>query len=329
MLRALKILIITAIAISAAAFASGVYYYTASGPLAESTTVVFKRGIGFHGIVDELAEKNIIRSPLLFKAIAVISGDARRFKAGEYAFEMASAPKDILDMIANGRVVVRKITVPEGFTASQVIALITAETALDGPVPTTVEEGSLLPQTYHFMYGDTRAELTNRMQAGMRSELNALWAKRAEGLPLDTPQQALTLASIVEKETGVPSERGRVAAVFINRLKKGMRLQSDPTVIYGIEKNRGKPLGRALLSGDLDDPSPYNTYQVVGLPPGPIANPGRDALAAVLNPPQTNELYFVATGDGGHNFAATLDEHNKNVKIYRARIAQKEKPEKM
>lgn len=296
------------------------YYYIAPGPLSQPQTVLFKRGEGFQAIVDDMGEQGVIRHPLLFKVIAVILGDARKFKAGEYEFSAAISPKLVMDMIAAGHVVVHKVTIPEGLTVAEIKQLLAKETLLEGEMSGDVAEGSLLPQTYHFTYGDTRATMITRMQAGMKSLLPELWEKRKADLPFTTPEQALTLASIVEKETGVDTERGRVAAVFINRLRKGMKLQSDPTVAYGIAKGK---LERKLTLDDLKNPTPYNTYTIDGLPPAPIANPGQASIEAVLNPPDTNELYFVATGSGGHNFSATLKEHNENVKTYRKKIASK------
>jgi UPF0755 protein len=302
------------------------YYYSSPGPLAERTTVLFKKGTGFRDIVDQLAEKEVIRHPLFFKGIAVLLGDARKFNAGEYNFSAAISPRLVMDMIAEGHVVVHRVTVSEGLTVPQVIALLDSEQLLEGHVVENIREGSLLPQTYHYTYGDSRQELIARMQAGMESTLKELWEKRKPGLPIGTPEEALTLASIVEKETGVADERGRVASVFINRLRKGMRLQSDPTVRYAIEKDKG-PMGRSLVMSDLKYNSPYNTYVYTGLPPAPIANPGRSALEATLNPLETNDFYFVATGTGGHNFSETLDSHNKNVVEYRKEV-KKQKAEK-
>lgn len=300
------------------------YYYHSPGPLAEPKTVIFKKGRGFREIVDDLSEAGVIRYPLLFKAVAVTLGDARQFKAGEYEFSAAISPKLIMDMIAEGRVVVHRLVIPEGLTVAEILARLDNEKVLEGQVSAVLKEGDLLPETYHFVYGDSRGEIVSRMQEGMATTLAELWEKRKKDVPLATPQEALTLASIIEKETGVAAERGRVAAVFVNRLKKGMKLQSDPTVIYAVEKEKG-PLTRPLVTSDLAADSPYNTYKYPGLPPGPIANPGRDALEAALNPPDTGEFYFVATGTGGHHFAATLKEHNKNVKEYRKLLKQQAK----
>lgn len=307
------------------AIATGIYtkyYYDSPGPLAESSNIIFKKGMGFQAIVDHMAEKGVIRHPLLFKVIAAASGDARKFKAGEYAFSAGISPRLVMDMIAEGQVVVHKITIPEGLTVQQVAALLCQQDILEGSFPEGLKEGRLLPETYHFTHGDSRQLIVERMQASMQAVLTELWPKRKEGLPIKTMEEAVTLASIVEKETGVDNERGRVAAVFINRLNKGMALQTDPTVIYAIEKDKG-PLARPLLGKDLQYDSPYNTYKYPGLPPGPIANPGRAAIEAVLNPPDTKELYFVATGNGGHHFSETLAQHNNFVRQYRAVLKEK------
>jgi UPF0755 protein len=196
-----------------------------------------------------------------------------------------------------------------------VVAILNKAYGLIGPVTAIPPEGSLLPETYRYSYGDTRAEMIKRMSRAMDDELDTLWKGRDEGLPFHSPDEAVILASLVEKETAVPAERSRIAAVFLNRLKKGMRLQSDPTVVYAITQSG--PLGRGLTRQDLDIASPYNTYQVAGLPPGPIANPGKEALYAVMHPLKTQDLYFVADGTGGHTFATTLEEHNANVRKWR------------
>lgn len=296
----------------------GVYYATAPGPLAQDTTVIFRRGEHFQAMTDDLARAGIIGNPLAFKAIAALSGAARRFKPGEYRVVAPVSPLEVMRMIAQGKVVVHKITVREGLSVREVMQMLTAEPVLEGAVPGDIKEGSLLPETYYFTYGDTRQSVIARMQKGMSSLLATAWEKRQPGLPFATPEQALTLASIVEKETGVDGERPRVAAVFINRLRRGIKLQSDPTVAYGIEQQKAAALGRTLTSADLQAPTPYNTYVIEGLPPAPIANPGRAAIEATLNPANSDELYFVATGTGGHHFASTLEQHNRNVQAYRA-----------
>jgi len=290
--------------------------FFAPGPLEAPVTLLFERGQGFQAMSASLEKSGVIRNKYLFEAEAVLLGSARKFKAGEYEFSPSIPTSLVMDMIAQGRVVIHKITVPEGLTVREVTELLKAEPLLTGDVPEGIEEGELLPETYHFTYGDKRADLIERMEAARNKTLAELWEHRKEGLPYKDPEEAVTMASIVEKETGVPQERGHVASVFINRLRIGMKLQTDPTVIYAIEHDKGE-FGRALTRDDLAYDSPYNTYKITGLPPGPIANPGRAAIEAVLNPPDTKDLYFVATGTGGHNFAATVAEHNANVRKYR------------
>ncbi|NBO18506.1 MAG: endolytic transglycosylase MltG [Proteobacteria bacterium] len=307
------------------AVAGGIYawdYFFGPGPLKEETVVVLQPGVGFNGIVAQLEQQGVIDNPLIFKAVVAALGQARLFKAGEYKFPAGATPRGVAKMLADGRVVVHKLTVPEGWTVAQVLAMLKAEPLLEGDITQAVPEGSLMPETYHFRRGEARSVVVTRMQDAMTRLLAELWEKRKHDLPLKTPQEALTLASIVEKETGVKDERGRVAAVFVNRLRIGMRLQSDPTVVYGMEQVMGAPLGRPLLSEDLRTETPYNTYMIAALPPGPIANPGKAALEATLSPPQTEDLYFVATGSGGHRFASNLDDHNKNVSQYRKALRE-------
>lgn len=294
--------------------------YTAPGPLAAEKTLIFKKGAGFSGISDELAGEGAIAHPLVFKAVALASGSAAHFKAGEYSIPAGSSIKDIIALLASGKVVIHKITIAEGLTVQEIFALLKAEAILSGDVPANIHEGSLLPETYYFIYGDTRAEVIHRMQKSMHEVLAAAWEKRKPGLPLANPDEALTLASIVEKETGVKTERGLVASVYINRLNKHMLLQADPTVVYGI--THGADEKHMLSRDDLHTPTPYNTYMNPGLPPTPIANPGKASIEATLNPPDTNFLYFVATGNGGHYFASSMKEHNKNVAEYRKAMRQ-------
>ncbi len=291
--------------------------YRSPSALSKETTVIIPRGSGFVKSVDLLAENQVIKYPLFFKSVNWLTGDARLVKAGEYRFPMGISPQEVAQMLVAGQVVVHKITIPEGFSVREVVELLRAENILEGDVPDGIAEGSLRPDTYYFTYGDTRKELLEKMRAAAQKELAELWEKRAGGLPFATQMEALILASIVEKETGVAQERPRVAAVFINRLRRGMKLQSDPTTAYGIEQQTGKPLTRSLTLDDLKTPTAFNTYTIPALPPTPICNVGRAAIEAVLHPLDTQELYFVATGSGGHNFAETLDIHNKNVREYR------------
>jgi UPF0755 protein len=237
-------------------------------------------------------------------------------KHGEYLIKPHASVRDIIDVIAEGKAVQYKVTIPEGLTSQQIVERLKAEQNLTGDIAATPPEGSLMPETYGIEKGMTRAALVERMKEKMQQFLAAAWEKRKPGLLLKTPQEAVVFASIVEKETGRPDERDRVAAVFMNRLHKGMRLQSDPTVIYGLVGGQG-PLGRPLTRADLDQKSSHNTYQIEGLPPTPICNPGRPAIEATLNPATTNDLYFVADGTGGHVFSDTLKEHNAAVSNWR------------
>jgi UPF0755 protein len=298
------------------AFAWAVNAFNRPGPLTAETTVVIEPGDGLAGVTQRLADAGVISDPLLFRLGVQVLGDARGLRAGEYAFGPGASMRSVVASLAAGRTLDRRLTIPEGLTSAAVVELINAAPALSGTLAAVPAEGSLLPETYHYSYGDSRAELIARMQAAMSRTLAELWPKRDAGLPLVSAQQAVILASIVEKETGISAERPRVAAVFINRLKRGMPLQADPTIAYGLALEGAAP-GRPLTRADLARRSPYNTYLRRGLPPGPIANPGRASLEAVLHPADTDELYFVADGSGGHAFARTLEEHNRNVAKWR------------
>jgi len=289
----------------------------APGPSTTETALVLTHGSSVEEIARRLAEAGVVRRPLVFSLVARLSGKARRLRAGEYAFPASISAFDALTRIARGDIVIRRLTIAEGLTSAQVTALVTDAHGLVGDTAAAAE-GSLLPETYHYVYGDARQDMVTRMRVGMEELLAGLWAGRASDLPLETPEQALVLASIVEKETGRTEERARIAGIFINRLRRGMRLQSDPTVAYAISGGT-EPLKRPLTRADLEVESPFNTYRTSGLPPSPIANPGRAAIAAVLNPLATEDLYFVADGAGGHLFARTLAEHNRNVRRYRQR----------
>ncbi len=293
------------------------------GKSEQAVRMVVPRGASLNHIAELLHEARAIDMPRVFVLAARISGEGRAIKAGEYEFAAGASQRAILTTLTLGRTVQRRITIPEGLSVAEVLALLNNTTALNGTA-SLPREGSLLPETYRFELGDDRNALIRRMTESMNDTVKALWSKRAKGLPLDNPEQAIILASIVEKETGNPEERARVAAVFLNRIRKGMRLQSDPTVVYGITRGH-LPLGRAISRKDLATETPYNTYRISGLPPGPICNPGRDAIAAVLNPIHTDELYFVADGTGGHAFAKTLAEHNRNVARWR-RLQRSKKP---
>ena len=289
--------------------------FTRPGPLAADTTVVIPRGSGMETISHRLYDAGVIADPRLLALGAKVTGQARRLKAGEFAFPAAVSPQGALDILESGVTVVRRVTVAEGLSSQQVVAVLEAADGLEGEIDEVPLEGTLLPETYHFAYGDDRADILARMRSEMDQTVKTLWESRAPDLPIASPQEAVVLASIVEKETGVAAERPLVASVFVNRLNKGMRLQSDPTVAYGIAGGAG--LNRPLSRADLKGETAYNTYVIEGLPPGPIANPGAAALAAVLQPAQTEYLYFVADGTGGHAFAKTLAEHNRNVRAWR------------
>ena len=286
------------------------------GPSQSETIVEIPRGAGLSAVADRLADAGVVGQPYLFMAGVMLNGAQGSLRFGEYAFPAAVTGFEAMEIVRSGRTVTYPFTVAEGLTSQQVFALLVADDRLTGELDAVPPEGTLLPETYSFERNASRQSLVDQMTAAMDATIEELWSDRAEDLPFDTPEEAIILASIIEKETGVPEERGEVAGVFVNRLERGMRLQTDPTVIYAITLGR-VPLGRALTRADLETDSPYNTYQVAGLPPGPIANPGRASIAAALNPTETEYLYFVADGTGGHAFARTLDEHNANVAEWR------------
>jgi UPF0755 protein len=320
--RALKFLALLSMAIALsgailiAAWSQLNSYMVGAGPAAEETVVILPRGAGLAQITEALLDAGVIDHPWLFRLAVRVLGRDRDLKAGEYAFPARATPQGVIAMLATGETVARRLTVAEGLTVSEIFELLQSAEGLVGELPPPPEEGSLLPETYFYAYGDSRVGLVRRMEEAMRGTLEDLWARRSEDLPFRTRQEALILASIVDKETGVADERDKVAAVFINRLRLGMRLQADPTVIYGLTEGDGA-LGRELNRGDWEHDSAYNTYQVDGLPPGPIGNPGRASIEAVLRPADVDYLYFVADGSGGHAFARTLAEHNRNVAQWR------------
>ena len=311
------------------AFAALTYYgwneYTKTGTRAEDKVYFVHKGQGVSHIANGLKLEGIIKQPLLFRAAARLSGSDSKIHAGEYEISKTDSVRDILVKMANGEVYQRSITIPEGLTSWQIVQALRAQMSIDAAENADIKvppEGSLLPETYHYVRGDDAQMILDRMSGAMTKTIEELWPTRDESLAVLSKAEAVILASIVEKETGVASERDMVAGVFHNRLKIGMALQTDPTVIYALTKgkieDKGQgPLGRRLLRKDLQVDSPYNTYKNPGLPPGPIANPGRASIEAVLKPAKHDYLYFVADGSGGHAFARTLAEHNANVAKWR------------
>jgi UPF0755 protein len=285
------------------------------GPLAAETVVLLKPGSSVSAIASELRKSGAIRGEALFKAAVRFKGAQGALKAGEYRIPAGASLFDVIDLLVEGKSILHYFTAPEGRTSAQILRDITADETLLGELSLAPEEGELLPETYAYTRGETRDGMVRTMMKAQDDYVEEIWGKRATELPFNTREEAIILASIVEKETGVADERPRIAAVFVNRLKKGMRLESDPTVIYGLTK--GEPLGRGIRLSELRKETPYNTYVINGLPPTPIANPGKAAIEAVLNPLDTEDIFFVADGTGGHAFAATLEEHNRNVAKWR------------
>ncbi|HEV2564229.1 MAG TPA: endolytic transglycosylase MltG [Microvirga sp.] len=289
---------------------------TASGPLQSDKVVVIPRNTGTGEIANILKEEGVIDQPLLFQAYAHLNRQRGQLKAGEFQFKAGTSIEDAIDTLIQGKAILHTVTIPEGLTSEQIVARLYEHEILTGDVIETPREGSLLPDTYKFERGTTRQQIINTMQTAQRQAIEQIWQRRSSELPIKSPQELVILASIVEKETGRADERTRVAGVFINRLMKRMKLQSDPTIVYGLVGGKGT-LGRGILRSEIEAATPYNTYVVEGLPPGPIANPGRAALEAVANPSRTKDLYFVADGSGGHAFAETYEQHQRNVARWR------------
>jgi UPF0755 protein len=308
---------VLALALLAAAALAWLAFGPGPGPRegGTETTVILKRGSGLPQIAETLADAGVVRLPFAFGLLAKVTGGAQHLRAGEYSVPARASAFDILSMIRAGRIVRHLVTVPEGVSSAQVADLLDANPVLTGKAP-VAREGSIMPQTYDVERGQERADVVAEMTKAQSKLVARLWAARRPGLPYKTPDQALAMASIVEKETALAAERPHVAAVYLNRLAKGMRLESDPTIIYGITK--GRPLGRSLTHADVVDPTPWNTYAIAGLPPTPIANPGRASIEAALNPSASDDLYFVADGTGGHVFAQTYEQHQRNVDRWRA-----------
>ena len=299
--------------------------YHAPREFTESPRItVIAPGTGARAMLRQLHQEGLVPAPWLMLLPMMVAVDPRSLKAGEYEIASGMSPADIFAKIARGEILVHQITIPEGFRVTQIRALLLEEPLLTGALPETIPEGSIFPDTERFTRGEERKAVVERLQKRMQEKLGAAWESRAPDLPITTKEEALILASLVEKETGIAEERPRVAAVFINRLRAGMRLQSDPTVAYGVNLTRADGTLRPLSTRDLQTDHLWNSYTRDGLPPTPIASPGLAAIEAVLNPITTDEYYFVATGDGGHRFARTLAEHNRNVAEYRRALREQQ-----
>src|SRR3989440_899979 len=303
--------------------AGGVYVYgkkmlESAGPLAEDKIVNIPARSKTREIAETLQREGVIDvNPWLFMGAALALKASSELKPGEYAFQKNASLRDVIGTIVEGKVVQHAVTIPEGLTSEQIVARLTDNEIFAGSVREMPREGTLLPETYKFPRGTTRDQVIQRMQQAQKRALAEIWERRSPDVPLKSPDQLVTLASIVEKETGKPDERSRVAAVFVNRLRQKIKLQSDPTIIYGLVGGKGT-LGRPIKRSEISQPSPYNTYVIEGLPPGPISNPGRASLEATANPARTRDLFFVADGTGGHTFTETYDQHQKNVAKLRA-----------
>lgn len=295
------------------------------GPLVESTVFEVRQGDSVGAVAQRLEEQGIISSATTMKLHARISDMEAGLKVGEYAIPPRASVASILERLVSGDVLIYRITVPEGLTTAQILRLVENHEDLEGDMPDReIGEGTLLPDTYIFSAEKSRTAMIERMEKAQENLLEELWPQRADDIPVSTPEEAIILASVVEKETGHAEERQLVAGLFTNRLRRGMRLESDPTVIYGVSRGEplyrtlnGKKVRRTLYRSELDRVTDWNTYEIDGLPKTPICNPGRASIAAVLNPPETDYIFFVADGSGGHAFAETLAEHNRNVAAYR------------
>ena len=305
------VLIVLSVAVGGALYV-GKQRFEAPGPLSDDKVVNIPRGLGIRDIADLLAREGVIDQPWVFIGGVLVLKARGDLKSGEYQFSKAASLADVVNTIIENKVVQHALTIPEGLTSEQIVAKLLENDALTGQIKEIPREGTLLPETYKFTRGMARAQIIQRMQQAHLHLVQEIWEHRMADLPVKTPEQLVTLASIVEKETGKPDERSRVASVFVNRLKSKMRLQSDPTIIYGLTGGKGS-LGRPILKSEIEQPTPYNTYVIDGLPPGPIANPGRASLDAAANPARTKDLYFVADGTGGHVFSENYDQHQKNV----------------
>ena len=289
--------------------------FAAPGPANMETIITIAPGASLRRIATQLENTGIVEDAFLFRIGVMRREAATELKAGEYRFPANASMARVTEMLRNHEALRHRITLAEGLTTNMAVAIVRNDPILVGPLEEIPPEGSLLPETYLFERGTTRQQMIERMRRAQEDLLAELWSKRDPELPFDTVEEAIILASIVEKETSLAAERPRIASVFVNRLRIGMRLESDPTIIYGL--TGGEPLGRGLRVSELEAPNPYSTYQIDRLPPTPICNPGREAIAAVLNPPEGDDLYFVADGNGGHAFARSYNEHLRNVAALR------------
>ena len=286
------------------------------GPLPADKVVIIAPGTDVGDIIGQLEQEGVIDSATLMTGTLYAEGDRSRIKAGEYLFKQSASLRDVIDTLVSGKQILHPITIPEGLTSEQICDRLKADDILTGDIKAIPKEGTLMPDTFKFARGTTREQLLRTMAQEQRKIVADVWSHRAPDTTIKSPYDMVTLASIVEKETGKADERPRVAGVFVNRLVKGIPLQSDPTIVYGIVGGKAT-LGRGILKSEIEQKTPYNTYAISGLPPGPICNPGRAALEAVANPSRTKEIYFVADGTGGHAFAETLDQHRQNVTRWR------------
>ena len=307
--------------------AGAIYYYgrqllETPGPLRDDKVVNIPARAGKRDIADALQREGVINvNPWLFIGSVFALKASSDLKPGEYSFQKNASLRDVIATIVEGKVVQHSVTIPEGLTSEQIVTRLIDNDLFSGSLREVPREGTLLPETYKFPRGTTREQVIQRMQQTQRRVLAEIWERRNPDVPIKSPEALVTLASIVEKETGKADERSRVAAVFVNRLRQKIKLQSDPTIIYGLVGGKGT-LGRPIKRSEITQPSPYNTYVIEALPPGPIANPGRASLEAVANPARTRDLFFVADGTGGHTFTETYDQHQKNVA--RLRVLEKQ-----
>lgn len=314
MFRFLLVLVVLAVLAAGAVYWERNNFF-APGPSPKGAVVLVEPGDHVSVIAQHLQDAGAISNAQLFSLGLRIRDQQTLLKAGEYWIPPGASMASIAGILISGRSIEHKITAAEGLTSAMIYALVRANPVLVGDAGPEPAEGTLLPETYLFTRGMTRAEMLTHMAKAQKTLVEKLWPARATTLPLTSRAQAIALASIVEKETAIPEERRHIAAVFVNRLKLGMKLQSDPTIIYGISK--GYPLGRGIRESELSKTTPYNTYVIAGLPPTPICNPGKDSIAAVLQPANSSDLYFVANGKGGHVFSASIAQHEQNVAKWR------------